>query len=735
MKKLTRGLLTILLLAFMVQAKADNKPQIKIASGTITVVAEGKEIVQIDSICFNFIKPDRMKVISKDQDAVKLLLEFDDVMGRSTPTTEDKEVELIIETKGSTVHFMAEPKWTNSFCIYLKDLGGHYFGLRETLFPDNLKSPDLRGNTYDVELKAEHSRYYENCASVFSAFYFNSLGYASFVDTYSYGRYELAINGRSKIYHTTKKLDWYIFTGSAKEIYKSYYEIIGKPKYVPEWACGPIAWRDDHKQGAKQIIEDAEKFSELEIPLTGMFVDRPYSNGANAWSKMDFNAKFANPEQWIKELNDKYDLEFMTWIAPATWGDKDFPGRLAGGFGYFDLTNPKAVEEWTKRMTQNQYVYGVKGHKMDRADEYFPVAEGWHDKTSMAARYNKYGYLYSKITDQMLNKHWGDDNFNFARAAFHRAQPHLSAVWGGDVRTSWEGMASNLANAMRCSFMGFPNWGTDVGGYFGKGMIPENLFMRWLQFGAYTGFYEIKIDGAGGAAPDRAPWNCSEELQKEFKRICEVRMQMMPYIYSYLNNAHKNGALMKPLAMVYPKDEQTYSIWSEYLFGDAFLVAPILTVKNSRNVYLPEGEWISMLDGKTYKGKQHISVTAEMNEIPVFIRMGSIYVQGNTTIGNQKLWREDNEQLDVYFYPQRNEEFHLIEDKQDKVLKGSKTDNEIILEIPEMKHNGTINVFSKVKPKKVTVNGKRVRYKYNVERMFIQIAYKKNNTYEFQITL
>ncbi|MCT4587592.1 MAG: hypothetical protein N4A71_07200 [Carboxylicivirga sp.] len=725
MKKVILAFVTLIMIGSF--TKAENK--IKLDKGVITIISNEKTVVQIDSICFNFQKADRIELLTQSGEKTILLLSFDAVLGRSKPGTSKESVELTVTTTGNTVHFQAHPKWARNVSICLKDLGGHYFGLRETLFPDNNKSPDLRGNAYDVDLLAEHGRYFENCASVFSAFYFNSLGYASFMDTYAYGRYELAMNGQTKIYHTTGQLDWYVFTGDYKQIYSDYYKVIGQPKYVPQWACGPIAWRDDHKQGAKDVINDAEQFSELEIPLTAMFVDRPYSNGANAWSKMDFNDKFANPEQWIKTLNDKFDLEFMTWIAPATWDDQDFPGRLKGSFGYFDLTNPQTIAEWKKRLTNLQYVHGVKGHKMDRADEYFPSAEGWKDKTPMSQRRNKYGYLYSKVTDDILTSYWKEDNYNFARAAFHRSQPHLSAVWGGDVRTTWDGMASNLANALRCSFMGFPNWGTDVGGYFGQGMIPENLFIRWLQFGAWTGCYEIKIDGAGGAKPDRAPWHCSVELQQAFKEVCEDRMQLLPYIYSNLNSSYANGALMKPLAMVYPEDEKTYNIWNEYLFGDAFLVAPILSENNSRKVYLPQGKWINALDNKEYDGHQTLTVEAALTEVPVFIKVGSIFVQGNTELGNQHIWNKEKASLDIYYYPNSQELFTLIENDMEKRIEGKCMEKEIHMEFPALKSAGHIFVYLPNKPKYVTINNKKVSFKYNSAEHLVSFKHKGQKSF------
>jgi hypothetical protein len=76
-------------------------------------------------------------------------------------------------------------------------------------------------------------------------------------------------------------------------------------------------------------------------------------------------------------------------------------------------------------------------------------------------------------------------------------------------------MAGNQANAMRSRFLGFPVWGNDTDGYLGAGKIDEERYARWLQWSAWNGLFEVKIDGAGGQGEDRPPWKYSEKLQQE----------------------------------------------------------------------------------------------------------------------------------------------------------------------------------------------------------------------------
>ena len=59
----------------------------------------------------------------------------------------------------------------------------------------------------------------------------------------------------------------------------------------------------------------------------------------------------------------------------------------------------------------------------------------------------------------------------------------------------------------------------------------------------------------------------------------------------------------------------------EYLFGDAMLVAPILSGENERDVWLPEGIWYDFFTGKRYEGGTHHRAT---EGIPVYVKEGTL---------------------------------------------------------------------------------------------------------------
>lgn len=707
--------------------------KLTISGNTITIDQNETRLLVVSSIDFNFASPQLAFIDRLSTDTLSLRCVYPQAALYGGTKGEATAI-IDITVSGNAIRFKGNPTWAYNTTIQLEDGGEHFFGILEPLYPNNEKSSDLRGEVVDVDAVGNGNQYHENYSSVWSAFFMTSKRYASFFDTFAAGKYKLGINGKTELYHKTGNLDWYIIGGkNGDEILKHYYEIIGKPKFVPMWACGPVGWRDENTGGETEILADIQRMTDLKIPFTAWWVDRPYSNGANGWSRMDFNQRFANPKKWISAIRDDYGMHFMTWVASLTFADTAMPGRFPGTEGYFDLSNPDAIKEFGKRLNENQYAFGVQGHKMDRADEWFPEMIPWHDNTRVEERRNKYIYLFAKTVDSLLRDSYRDDQVNFARAAYHRTQPYLTAVWGGDSRASWDGLASNLANAMRCSFMGFPVWGSDVGGYLG-GRIPEDLYARWLEFGAWSGLYEIKLDDAGGRKEDRPPWKYSEKLQAIFRDCNALRMELQPFIYSLANTSYKNGAVMKPLASVYPENEKTYELWNEYLVGNTFLVAPILDSTNTRTVYLPHGVWYDYYDPKkSYKGDTELVVTQPLERIPVFIREGSMYITGRLLAGNSKAWDDGTKkELKIYMFSADiggtltfDYVDYLDGNKEKQFLFGGSTGIAIIA--PALESDATLYVKLSKKPAKVTSNGKTIAIDWDVKNDMVRIKLTKNS--------
>lgn len=712
----------------------------------ISVFNNRKIIIALTSISFNYEKPISWEINQAHEDRIILRGRFPAQVDffKLAQDIDDRFVDLHISKTEGGFHFYAKPHWGRQVRLHFQYLGDHFFGLTEALQPDNRLSPNITGTSIDVEVNSENAALRENYASAFSAFYISSSGYGAFFDSFARGRYDFDINGKNTIHHETGTLDWHLFFGDyGAKIHQAYYSLIGAPKTLPAWGLGPIGWRDQNNGGATEILNDIQKMNELRIPFSAWFVDRPYSDGSHAWSQMNFNSQFANPEIWIKKIREDYGLEFMTWTATSTFGDTRFEKHLAGKFTYLDLSHPKSVENFQNELSDKQLKFGVKGHKIDRGDEAFPVYEDWFDASiEPAARRNTYVYLMAKVHDQVLRKHWGNDQITFTRSAIHRSQPYLSAIWAGDPRTSWEGLQANFANAARSSFMGFPVWGTDVGGYQGEGYIPEKLYIRWLQAGSMSGLFEIKLDGAGGEGRDRMPWRYDKKFQQLFQRICADRMDLLPYLYSLTNTSAVTGTVMQPMAYRHLNDAKTYEQWDQFYLGEAILVAPVFTEKNQRSIYLPKGKWRDYDNSAiVFDGGKTINLDVPIEKLPRFVRENSIFVTGNIYTGSDRIWETKEKQLSIHLYPGTGTfsssliYVDMLDNNTKKNIEAEGNKNQLQVKSPIMLQQTLIDIILDKNPKAVVLNGKNQTIHYDHQTKKLKVLVEKNQAIDLQVNL
>ena len=112
--------------------------------------------------------------------------------------------------------------------------------------------------------------------------------------------------------------------------------------------------------------------------------------------------------------------------------------------------------------------------------------------------------------------------------------------------------------------------------------------------------------------------------------------------------------------MDFPDDPKVAGMGDEYMFGPAFLVAPVTEQgATSRSVYLPAGvDWYNYWTNQRFHGGQTIQVNAPIDTLPLFVRAGSILPLGDpvqSTAGTQKLSR-------LRVYPGADGDFTLYDD-------------------------------------------------------------------------
>jgi alpha-glucosidase/alpha-D-xyloside xylohydrolase len=112
--------------------------------------------------------------------------------------------------------------------------------------------------------------------------------------------------------------------------------------------------------------------------------------------------------------------------------------------------------------------------------------------------------------------------------------------------------------------------------------------------------------------------------------------------------------------MDFPQDPRVADIPDEYMYGPAFLVAPVTDQgATSRTVYLPAGcDWYNYWTNERLHGGQTIVVSAPIDTLPLFVKAGSIVPKGSEVLSAQ----QPQAIATVNVYPGADGSFTLFQD-------------------------------------------------------------------------
>ena len=300
--------------------------------------------------------------------------------------------------------------------------------------------------------------------------------------------------------------------------------------------------------------------------------------------------------------------------------------------------------------------------------------------------HNVYGQLMSRSTFEGLSRLQPDRRaFVLTRSSFAGGQRY-AAVWTGDATADWSSLRQSVSMLLGLGVSGFPFVGSDIGGFVR--MPSAELCTRWLQVGVFYPFMRMHTEIA---TPDKEPWSFGWRYEAINKRAIELRYELLPYIYNVMQQASDTGVpVMRPLVLEFPGDEHAAAIDDEFMFGSDLLVAPVLWEgADSRDVYLPAGDWFDYWTGKRYAGNSTISIPVVLDSIPMFVRGGGFIFRQPVV---QNTGQMPGNPLQVLIVPAAQSESSLYEDDGESVAyrKGdfmkrqfhqSRDANEVVVEI------------------------------------------------------
>ncbi|HEY0258109.1 MAG TPA: TIM-barrel domain-containing protein, partial [Candidatus Methylacidiphilales bacterium] len=266
-------------------------------------------------------------------------------------------------------------------------------------------------------------------------------------------------------------------------------------------------------------------------------------------------------------------------------------------------------------------------------------------------------YSYWNVTEAALFQQVNPDArfWSLDRAFAPGLQRFGAAAWTGDTPSDWDTLAQTPGELLSYSLSGMPYSTCDIGGFFGD-PSPE-LLTRWMQAGV---FFPIQRSHSNQSATPRFPWLYGQEAEDAIQKALDFRYRLVPYYYSLAFENHQTAApLMRPLVMEFPDDEKVANLTDEWLMGQGLLVAPVLNPGGARDVYLPRDKWFSFGTNKTTQGPQTAQVTSKLDEIPVYVRAGTLLPLGPIL---QYTGQVSTAPLELQIYPGRDGTFTFSED-------------------------------------------------------------------------
>lgn len=488
-------------------------------------------------------------------------------------------------------------------------------------------------------------------------FVVSSRGYGFLWHDPAIGEVSFGLNRTTWHADSTKQMDyWITCADDPSGISSRYAEATGFAPVMPEyalgfWQCKLRYWNQE------QLLKVAREYKRRGLPISVIVCDFFH------WPHMGdyrFDPEFfPDPAAMVKELKEM-GIELMVSVWPqialtsenyedmrrqgllvrAEYGEQ-VGMRFVEDSMFFDATNPKARSYVWKKIKRNYYDAGIRLFWLDEAEPEYGTydfkAYRYHLGTNQQIG-NIYPQLYARGFYEGLKEAGEEAPVELVRCAWAGSQRYGALVWSGDIMSRWEDFRRQLCAGLSMGFAGIPWWTTDIGGFHqGDPEDPgfRELLIRWFQWAAYCPVMRLHGDRRHGESvrrkdgteslPSGGPnevWSFGDEAYPVLEKYLKRREELRPYVRRLMSEAHETGKpLMRAMCYMYPGLGYE-DVKDQYMFGDRFLVAPIMEPEvRERSVILPEGIWRNVDTGELTEGGRTVTVAAPLECIPVFERI------------------------------------------------------------------------------------------------------------------
>src|SRR5690554_1667276 len=526
-----------------------------------------------------------------------------------------------------------EPLWR--FASHLED-DDYLHGLGETL-----GDPDRRGSMLVSD----------NPAARAASLLWSTRGWGVSVNTLGRVEYDLDASGDGVCSHVVHDnvLDFFLFAGEPTEILNQHSALTGR---AGQPGLAPMGVWLEQAPGATldETLAIIENFRANEWSVDVLEMAAPAVYGFQN-DKPVFEWDTARCGEDLREFQARLQDANVLLAAPTLpaviqgtslfeeWEDRGwllirdedgsacvFPGNeFTGGkdYGLLDLTNKDVYKLWVERQRQavdeglSSPVCSVQVDIPDdvtaRGGECGPVLRTIYPLLTRRALFDAVAGHRTPQEGVVVST----DLFPAVQRSAWQASPRCD--------NTWEGMEKSLRSALSMGDSGIPVQTHRLGNALAPldQMTPE-LYVRWLATCVLSANFSFQ------GVPGLLPSAFDQRTQEIIQHWLQWRYRLIPYVLGIIEDAVRTGLpVQRSMAMCFPADPVAQAWDTQYMFGPAVLVAPILEPGKTARVYLPEGAaWWDMNTGWRYEGGEVLEVECGLDTLPVFGREGQMLCLG-----------------------------------------------------------------------------------------------------------
>ena len=565
----------------------------------------------------------------------------------------------------------------------------HYYGLGQ----NQEGYLDHRGHT----VQCWHNYTATAAPSVCVPFLVTNYGYGLVWDNPSRTTIEPGFNEQTRwTSEVGNRVSFFVIAGkNYDEIYSGYRLLTGATPMLPKAAYGFVQCKQRYLT-QEEMLNVAKGYRERHLPLDVLVLDWFYYS---KMGQMDFvPERFPDPAAMNKQLHDMgiqtmisvwprftKESRYYDTVLKNGWFEHLADGTPTNGLPYdragpdIDTSNPDAAKWYWGIVRDNIISKGFDSLWADETEPDLPPNGSYFHAGPGTEYFNIYPLVHTGALYEGFRRDVEHRALILSRDAYLGSQRNGTMMWSSDISPTWDAYKRQIPTGLNFTASGIAYWTNDVGGwqYLPGEHHPKNpplldpsdarenvggyddypeLFTRWFEYGTF-----LPVMRTHGSRKWNEVWSYGKQAEPLLEKYLKLRYELMPYIYSLGYNTYKTGApFMRALFMDFANDPSVANIADEYMFGPAFLVAPVIEQGATiRNVYLPAGsDWYNYWTNERYHGGQIAKVDAPIDIIPLFVRAGSIIPTGSaieSTAQEQKIAK-------VRVYPGADADFTLYSD-------------------------------------------------------------------------